>query len=111
MLINVRSDTPNPAIDIIMSILVSELLNASDKYLQADNQLPFHFNIRFSSRALAQVFQEITTFEVFIRVDNGLELCRSPRAIIFDLFNLLLVDVIEDPMITRISHRNNMQGI
>lgn len=46
-------------------------------------------------RLLVEVLEQVAALKVFVRVHNGLELCRSEDALVFCLFEFLLVQVLE----------------
>lgn len=56
-----------------------------------------HLNIAFRlDWVLAQVLQQITSFEILVRMDYRLQLCSAPGTVVSDFLDLLLVCVFED---------------
>jgi hypothetical protein len=59
-----------------------------------------HLNIFFftlsANRSLPQVLEKIAALEVLIRMNNRLQLTCAPGALVFDLFNFLLMRIFED---------------
>lgn len=57
---------------------------------------PFHLDI--STGVLAQVLEQIASFEVLVGVDNCLQLCGAHDVFILGLLDFGLVKVLENPV-------------